>query len=87
MEPSFICSDAFGTGRYPTGLQMRNTDTNPATKPFTYNLSCLKDRQGQWWQGIPKILLSLNHFNLGKGNIITFSRTISSVFYLYFPVF
>lgn len=37
-----------GAGRYSAGYGKGNLDTNTATKPSTYNLSCLKDVLGLW---------------------------------------
>lgn len=36
-------SNLFGVGIYSAGYGKRNMDTNLATKPLTYNLSCLKN--------------------------------------------
>jgi hypothetical protein len=43
------CSRCFDAEEYSEGYRKRNVDTNPATKPLTYNLPCLQYIQVQWW--------------------------------------
>jgi hypothetical protein len=52
-----------GVRRYFAGYGKRTLDINPATKPLTYNMSCLQDVLGQWWlrmcgsgQPIPELI-------------------------------
>lgn len=39
MQPSPLRSSIFGVGRYSACYQRRNVNSNPETKPLTYNLS------------------------------------------------
>lgn len=47
-EPSPLHFSVFGVRRNSAGYPERNINTNPATKPLTYNLFCLKDILEQW---------------------------------------
>jgi hypothetical protein len=43
VEPSPPYASLFGIGIYSAGSRKRNANTNPATKPNTYYVSCLEE--------------------------------------------
>lgn len=59
VDPSPLHSRMFGSGRYSESYQKRNLDSNPATKPWAYKVSCLKNVLEQQWEWAPNICFYL----------------------------